>query len=56
MPGWTESTVGVTDYGDLPKNARDYIERIETLAGVPLDIISTGPDREQTIVKQHPFE
>lgn len=56
MPGWTESTVGVTEYGDLPENARNYIERIETLAGVPLDIISTGPDREQTIVKQHPFE
>jgi adenylosuccinate synthase len=55
MPGWAESTVGITDYDDLPVNARSYLERIEELAGVPLDIISTGPDREQTIVKRHPF-
>ncbi|MGB5579323.1 MAG: adenylosuccinate synthase [Woeseia sp.] len=56
MPGWTESTVGVTRYEDLPGNARSYLERIEALAGIPLDIISTGPDREQTIIKRHPFE
>ncbi len=56
LPGWQESTVGVTDYGELPENARAYLTRIEELAGVPVDIISTGPDREQTIVKQHPFE
>jgi adenylosuccinate synthase len=56
MPGWDESTVGVTDYDGLPKNARDYIERIEALVGVPMDIISTGADREQTIVRKHPFE
>ncbi|HNP34924.1 MAG TPA: adenylosuccinate synthase [Woeseiaceae bacterium] len=54
--GWSESTVGVTQLGDLPANARSYLERIEELAGVPVDIISTGPDREQTIIKQHPFE
>jgi adenylosuccinate synthase len=48
--------VGATIYADLPKNAQDYLARIEELAGVPLDIISTGPDREQTIVKRHPFE
>src|SRR5690606_32395979 len=56
MPGWSQSTVGVTRYADLPGNARSYLERIEDLAGVPLDIISTGPDREQTIVKRHPFD
>ncbi|MDH3806646.1 MAG: adenylosuccinate synthetase, partial [Gammaproteobacteria bacterium] len=54
--GWQESTVGVTRFEDLPANARDYLARIEALAGVPVDIISTGPDREQTIIKQHPFE
>ncbi len=54
--GWQESTVGATEFGDLPKKARDYLGRIEELAGVPIDIISTGPDREQTIIKSHPFE
>ncbi len=53
--GWQESTVGVTNYGDLPQKALDYLTRIEELAGVPVDIISTGPDREQTIIKTHPF-
>jgi len=53
--GWQESTVGVTNYDDLPQKARDYLARIEELAGVPVDIISTGPDREQTIIKTHPF-
>jgi len=56
MPGWSEQTAGVTDYEDLPGNARRYLERIEELAGIPLDIISTGPGREQTIVKRNPFE
>ncbi|MBT8066635.1 MAG: adenylosuccinate synthase [Gammaproteobacteria bacterium] len=55
-PGWQESTVGVTNFDDLPQKARDYLARIEELAGVPIDIISTGPDREQTIVKTDPFE
>ncbi len=54
-PGWQESTVGVTNFDDLPQKARDYLTRIEELAGVPVDIISTGPDREQTIIKTHPF-
>ncbi len=56
MPGWQSSTVGITRDEDLPANARDYLARIEELAGVPVDIISTGPDREQTIIKQHPFD
>jgi adenylosuccinate synthase len=55
MPGWSESTVGVTDYAKLPGNAQRYLERIEQLVGAPLDIVSTGPDREQTIVRRHPF-
>jgi adenylosuccinate synthase len=54
--GWQESTVGITEFDDLPRKARDYLARIEELAGVPVDIISTGPDREQTIVRTHPFE
>ena len=54
-PGWQESTVGVTNFDNLPQKARDYLTRIEELAGVPVDIISTGPDREQTIIKTHPF-
>jgi adenylosuccinate synthase len=56
MPGWKESTIGVTSYGALPANARKYLERLQELAGVPIDIISTGPDREQTIVLRHPFD
>ena len=56
LPGWERSTVGVTDIDELPDNARAYLARIEELAGVPVDIISTGPDRAQTIIKRHPFE
>lgn len=56
MPGWKESTIGVTTYGALPANARAYLERLQVLAGVPIDIISTGPDRDQTIVLRHPFD
>jgi adenylosuccinate synthase len=54
--GWQQSTVGITDFVELPEKARAYLARIEELAGVPVDIISTGPDREQTIIKTHPFE
>ena len=56
MPGWTESTLGVTDYDKLPANARAYIEKVESLAGVPIDIISTGPDRCETIVRRDLFQ
>ncbi|HEV7632208.1 MAG TPA: adenylosuccinate synthase [Steroidobacteraceae bacterium] len=55
-PGWKDSTVGITRYEDLPENARRYLERLQTLVGVPIDIVSTGPDREQTIVLRHPFD
>jgi adenylosuccinate synthase len=56
LPGWMESTVGIKSYAALPKGARAYLERIEALAGVPIDLISTGPDREETIVRRHPFD
>lgn len=56
MPGWIESTVGVQSLGGLPPNALAYIKRIEALVGVPIDMISTGPDREETIVLRHPFK
>ena len=54
--GWQASTVGLTEYADLPPKARAYLARIEVLAGVPIEIISTGADREQTIVRTHPFD
>jgi adenylosuccinate synthase len=56
MPGWTEPTVGVKLMKDLPANAQAYVKRIEELVGVPVDMVSTGPDREETIVLRHPFE
>ena len=56
MPGWSESTMGAKSYGDLPANAVAYLNKIEELCGVPIDIISTGPDRAETIVLKHPFE
>lgn len=55
LAGWRESTVGVTSFEALPANAKAYIKRIEELVGCPVDIISTGPDRAQTIVMNHPF-
>ena len=55
MPGWSETTVGAKRVDDLPANARAYIARIEELCEVPVDMISTGPDREETIVLRHPF-
>jgi adenylosuccinate synthase len=55
LPGWRESTVGLTHYDQLPATARAYLDRLQTLVGVPVDIISTGPDREETIVLRHPF-
>jgi adenylosuccinate synthase len=54
-PGWKENTVGITRYEDLPANARTYLERLQALVGIPINIISTGPDRDQTIVRQNPF-
>jgi adenylosuccinate synthase len=56
MPGWKESTVGAKSLAELPATARAYIKRIEELVGVPVDMVSTGPDRVETIVLRHPFE
>ena len=55
LPGWSESTVGLKTLDALPANARAYISRLEELVGAPIDIISTGPDREETILLRHPF-
>ncbi len=55
LPGWSESTVGVQRLEALPRNARAYLDRIEAICGVAIDIISTGPDRAETIVRRHPF-
>ncbi|EGV34774.1 adenylosuccinate synthase [Neisseria weaveri] len=55
MPGWTESTFGVKEFNKLPENAKAYLKRIEEACGAPIAIVSTGPDREETIVLQHPF-
>ena len=55
LPGWSESTLGLKSLEALPDNARAYIARIEELVGAPIDIISTGPDREETILLRHPF-
>lgn len=56
LAGWSESTIGITEYEQLPANAKAYIKRIEALVGCPVDIISTGPDRDQTIVLKDPYE
>ena len=56
VPGWKESTVGVREYDKLPPNAKAYLQRIEEVVGCPIDIISTGPDRVDTIVLRHPFD
>ncbi|MEW6514278.1 MAG: adenylosuccinate synthase [Pseudomonadota bacterium] len=56
MPGWKDSTVGVKTLEGLPAAARAYIKRMEEVCGVPVDMISTGPDREETIVLRHPFK
>jgi len=55
LPGWKESSVGITRYEDLPPNARRYLERLQALVEVPISIISTGPDRDQTIIRRNPF-
>lgn len=55
MQGWSESTLGVTDFDSLPANAQAYINKVESLAGVPIDIISTGPDRNETIIRKDLF-
>ncbi len=56
LPGWTDSTVGVKEYAQLPENAQRYLQRLSELTGAPIAMVSTGPDREETIVLEHPFK
>jgi adenylosuccinate synthase len=56
LAGWSESTVGLTRYEDLPGAARHYLERIAAVCEVPIDMISTGAERVETIVRRHPFK
>jgi len=56
MPGWSESTVGVTDFEKLPVNAQRYLKRLAEVCGVPIDMVSTGPDRNETIMLRDPFK
>jgi len=55
FPGWKQSTVGVNRWDALPLNARRYLERLSDVTAVPIDMVSTGPERDQTIVLRHPF-
>ena len=55
MPGWQESTSGLTEYDQLPEAARNYLKVLEEQIGVPISMISTGPDREETIILENPF-
>jgi adenylosuccinate synthase len=55
MPGWKETTHGIRKYDEIPENARVYLDRISELLGLPVHIISTGADRDDTIVLEHPF-
>jgi adenylosuccinate synthase len=56
MAGWTDSTVGITDYNRLPVQAQAYLRRIEEVTGVPIHMISTSPDRDHTILIRDPFQ
>lgn len=56
MPGWSDTTFGVKEHSKLPQAALNYIKRIEELTGVPVDIISTGPDRSETMILRDPFD
>jgi len=56
FPGWPGTTFGVTRWDDLPANARAYLKRVEQLIGAPIDMVSTGPDRDHTILLRHPYK
>ena len=55
FPGWTDSTAGITEWDRLPLNARRYLERVQAFIGAPIDMVSTGPDRDHTILLRHPY-
>ncbi len=52
MPGWDEDVTGATKWDDLPEAARNYIARIEELLGVPVSMVSVGPERDQTLMRK----
>ena len=56
VDGWSENTFGVKSWDDLPKNAQQYLKTLEKLCEVPIHVVSTGPERDETIVLKHPFE
>ena len=56
IAGWSDSTVGVTEYDKLPANARAYLQRIQEVTGVPIHVVSTSPDRDHTIMMRHPYQ
>jgi adenylosuccinate synthase len=56
FPGWAEKTAGITQWDKLPLNARRYLERVQEFIGAPIDMVSTGPDREHTILLRHPYQ
>ena len=56
MPGWSDSTQGVKTWNALPKNAQNYLSRLSEVVGAPIAMVSTGPDREETILLDHPFQ
>jgi adenylosuccinate synthase len=56
FPGWAETTFGVTNWDELPLNARRYLERVQAFIGAPIDMVSTGPDRDHTILLRHPYK
>jgi adenylosuccinate synthase len=55
MPGWNENTLGIRSFDELPQAAKNFIRKIEEVVGVPVDIVSTGPDRNETIILRDPF-
>jgi adenylosuccinate synthase len=56
IPGWVESTAGIRDFNQLPPAAQNYLKRLEEICETPVDMISTGPDRDDTILMRHPFK
>ena len=56
MAGWGGATAGVREFSKLPVEAQKYVNKLEEIIGVPIDVISTGPDRSQMIVRKDPFE
>jgi adenylosuccinate synthase len=55
MPGWSGTTFGAKRWDDLPPEARAYLHRVEEIVEIPIDVISTGPERDETILRRHPF-